>query len=134
MPLSHTSSIIIIDSTLSCSTVLACHRFLMIQNQCFFSLEDSSACLMDVHSINFVPVWLFLFVTGSFQAVHTKSLSNSILCESCEMPECCCPKHTFTPCWIAVQYVARVLQFSASSFSFNSVCSTSRIDQVTQVT
>ena len=26
-----------------------------------------------------------------------------------------CPKHAFMPCWIAVQYVARVLHFSASS-------------------
>ena len=27
-----------------------------------------------------------------------------------------CPKHSFMPCRIAVQYVARVLHFSASSF------------------
>ena len=26
------------------------------------------------------------------------------------------PKHAFMPCWIAVEYVARFLHFSASSF------------------
>ena len=41
--------------------------------------------------------------------------SNNILCESHEM-SFVHPKHAFMPCWIAVEYVARVLHFSASSY------------------
>ena len=42
--------------------------------------------------------------------------SKNILCGLYEHPSVVCPKHAFMPCWIAVQYVARVLYFSASSF------------------
>ena len=41
-------------------------------------------------------------------------LVHNILCESHEM-SFVHPKHAFMPCWIAVEYVARVLHFSASS-------------------
>ena len=72
--------------------------------------------LNDVHFINFVPVWLFLLVSGSFQSVYNKSTCRysgptvlHILCESCKTPVVVCPKHAFMSCWIVVQYVARVL-------------------------
>ena len=42
-------------------------------------------------------------------------LPDYILCESHEM-SFVQPKHAFMPYWIAVEYVARVLHFSASSF------------------
>ena len=71
------------------------------------------------------PVWLFCFVSGSFQ-VYTKVMYHSptifsfvfmncfFLCESSLL----CPKHSVMPCWIVVQYtcIVRVLHFSASSF------------------
>ena len=73
------------------------------------------------HFISFVPVWLFQFFSGSFQAVYTKSMysgPNNILCESHGTLEC----YLSQTCIHAMldsnlQYVARVLHFSASSFS-----------------
>ena len=41
--------------------------------------------------------------------------SNNILCKSHEM-NFVHPEHAFMPCWIAVEYVARVPHFNASSF------------------
>ena len=70
------------------------------------------------HFISFVPVRLFNFFSGSFQAVYIKSMYSGpiISCVNCvERWSVICPKHAFMPCWIAAQYVARVLHFSASS-------------------
>ena len=87
---------------------------------------NARTCKHDVTCfISFVPVWLFHFVSGSFtealQKFYGCSLqqkyvfwSNNILCESHEM-SFVHHKHAFMPCWIAVQYVARVPHFSASS-------------------
>ena len=72
---------------------------------------------------------LFLFRFGCFALsveafLHQKYvfwsnniffLSESVLLARHEM-SVVCPKHAFMPCWIAVQYVARALHFSASSF------------------
>ena len=72
------------------------------------------------HFISFVPVWLFHFFSGSLQAMYTRSMYSgpTISCVNCvECWSVICPKHVLMPCWIAAQYVVRVLHFSASSFS-----------------
>ena len=71
-----------------------------------------------VYFISFIPVWLFHFFGGSFQAVYTKSMYSgpTISCVNrLERWSVICPKNAFMPCWIAAQYVVRVLHFSASS-------------------
>ena len=72
------------------------------------------------HFISFVPVWLFQFFSGSFQAAYTKSMYSGPTISYVNRMECwsvVCPKHAFMPCWIAAQYVARVLHFCASSLN-----------------
>ena len=71
------------------------------------------------HFISLVPVWLYHFFSGSFQAVYTKSMYSGLIISCVNRVECwsvICPKHAFVPCWIAAQYLAMVLHFSASSF------------------
>ena len=61
---------------------------------------------------------MFQFFSGSFQAVYTKSMyfGPIISCVNrVERWSVICPKHVFMPYWIAAQYVARVLHFSAYS-------------------
>ena len=53
---------------------------------------------------------MFQFFSGSFQAVYTKSMyfGPIISCVNrMERWSVICPKHAFTPCWIAAQYVAK---------------------------
>ena len=73
------------------------------------------------HFISFVSVWLFHFLSGSFQAVNTESMYSgpTISCVNCvECWSVICPKHAFMPYRIAAQLIcsARVPHFSASSF------------------
>ena len=82
---------------------------------------NARACKHDVtRFISFVPGCFRHFVSGSFTyAVHSKNYvfwSNNILCESHEMSFVHLI-HAFMPCLIAVEYVGRVLHFSASSFT-----------------
>ena len=77
---------------------------------------------MDIYLNSFVPFWQFLFVNGSFQAVYTKSMyfgpTVSCVILAKRQSIVVCPMHAFTPCWIAVQYVTRVLHFSAFRLFF----------------
>ena len=73
-----------------------------------------------LHFTSFVSVWLFHFLSGSFQAVNTESMYSgpTISCVNhVEHWSFICPKHAFMPCRIAAQLIcsARVLHFSASS-------------------
>ena len=59
--------------------------------------------------ISFVPVWLFQFFSGSFQAMYTKSMYSgpTVSCVNrMERWSVICPKHAFMPCWIAAQYAS----------------------------
>ena len=80
---------------------------------------NARVCKHDVtHFISFVP-GCYCFILSA-EALHMQFTakyvfwSNNILCESHEM-SFVHPKHAFMPCWIAVEYVARVLHYSASS-------------------
>ena len=80
---------------------------------CYFLIGESPF----FHFISFVPVWLFQFFSGSFQAVYTKSMYFGPIISCVNHVECwsiICPKRALMPCWIAARYVARVLHFSAS--------------------
>ena len=82
--------------------------------------------LQRVIFISFVPVWLFHFFSGSFQAVYIKSMySNPTI--SCvnrvERWSVICLKHAFMPCWIAALYVARGFCTSVHLYSYYTCCS-----------
>ena len=62
--------------------------------------------------------WLVCFVSESFQAVYTKSMHSGQICESHKTSVVYYPKHALMPCSIAVQYVVRVLYFSATSLIY----------------
>ena len=59
----------------------------------------------------------YCFVSGSFQTKRMYSGPNVSCVNWMKRQSVVCPKHAFLPCWMAVQYVARV-HFSASSFYF----------------
>ena len=49
----------------------------------------------------FLPVWLFRFVSGSFQAVYTESMHSgpTVSCVNCvKCQSVVCPKHAFMTC------------------------------------
>ena len=78
---------------------------------------NARMCKHDVtRFISFVPGCFILSVEALQMQFTAKYVFwyNNILCESHEM-SFLHPKHAFMPCWIAVEYVARVLNFSASS-------------------
>ena len=86
--------------------------------------------LADVYSLVLFQFSCFALFIGSFLELCTKSMYSgpTMSCVNhVKHWSVVCSKHTFMPCWIAVQYVVRVLYFSASSLfislsSYSFIC------------